>query len=57
MTRRKGFRIIVFVWACVTALPSLLRAAPIDDLIAAAKKEGTVEFFAAGTLGPEARKN
>jgi ABC-type glycerol-3-phosphate transport system substrate-binding protein len=28
-------------------------AAPIDDLIAAAKKEGTVEFFAAGTLGAE----
>jgi ABC-type Fe3+ transport system substrate-binding protein len=28
-------------------------AAPIDDLIAGAKKEGTVEFFAAGTLGAE----
>ena len=28
-------------------------AAPIDDLIAAAKKEGAVEFFAAGTLGAE----
>jgi iron(III) transport system substrate-binding protein len=53
MTRRKGFKIIVFVWTCITALPSLLRAAPLDDLIGAAKKEGTVEFFAAGTLGPE----
>ena len=28
-------------------------AAPIDDLIAATKKEGSVEFFAAGTLGAE----
>jgi iron(III) transport system substrate-binding protein len=28
-------------------------AAPLDDLIAAAKKEGAVEFFAAGTLGAE----
>ena len=28
-------------------------AAPIDDLIAAAKKEGAVECFAAGTLGAE----
>ena len=33
--------------------PSLANAAPIDDLIAAAKKEGAVEFFAAGTLGAE----
>lgn len=35
-----------------TAAPGA-SAAPIDDLIAAAKKEGTVEFFAAGTLGAE----
>jgi hypothetical protein len=36
----------------VSAAP-VAKAAPIDDLIAAAKKEGTVEFFAAGTLGAE----
>ena len=35
-----------------TAAPRVF-AAPIDDLIAAAKKEGSVEFFAAGTLGAE----
>lgn len=35
----------------LAAAPGL--AAPIDDLIAAAKKEGAVEFFAAGTLGAE----
>ena len=35
-----------------TATPVAL-AAPIDDLVTAAKKEGTVEFFAAGTLGAE----
>ena len=29
------------------------QSAPIDDLIAATKKEGTLEFFAAGTLSPE----
>jgi ABC-type Fe3+ transport system substrate-binding protein len=33
--------------------PSPGNTAPIDDLIAAAKKEGAVEFFAAGTLGAE----
>ena len=35
-----------------TAAPRVF-AAPIDDLIAAAKNEGSVEFFAAGTLGAE----
>jgi hypothetical protein len=30
--------------------PSQGNTAPIDDLIAAAKKEGAVEFFAAGAL-------
>jgi tripartite-type tricarboxylate transporter receptor subunit TctC len=36
-----------------TATAQLASAAPIDDLIAAARKEGTVESFAAGTLGAE----
>lgn len=39
--------------ASLVVWPSLANAAPIDDLIAAAKKEGAVEFFAAGTLGAE----
>jgi iron(III) transport system substrate-binding protein len=38
---------------CLSLEPSQGSAAPIDDLIAAAKKEGAVEFFAAGTLGAE----
>jgi ABC-type Fe3+ transport system substrate-binding protein len=41
-----------FFVVTVTAAPAGF-ATPIDDLIAAAKKEGSVEFFAAGTLGAE----
>jgi iron(III) transport system substrate-binding protein len=43
----------VVLAACLSLGPSQGSAAPIDDLIAAAKKEGAVEFFAAGTLGAE----
>lgn len=42
-------RVLIMI-AC-TGSPGF--TAPIDDLIAAAKKEGSVEFFAAGTLGAE----
>jgi hypothetical protein len=28
-------------------------AAPVDDLVAAAKKEGVIEFYGPSTLGPE----
>jgi iron(III) transport system substrate-binding protein len=33
-----------------------VRSAPIDDLIAGAKKEGTIEFYGPSTLGPEGAK-
>lgn len=35
------------------ARPERLLAAPIDDLVAAAKKEGTIEFYAPSTLTPQ----
>ena len=39
--------------AAVVASAQRGLAAPIDELIAAAKKEGTIEFYAASTLSPE----
>lgn len=48
-----------FLVALVVSLAFLLGwlgsapAAPLDDLIAAAKKEGAIEFYAPTTLGPE----
>lgn len=38
---------VTMVWA------NLGVAAPLDDLIAAAKKEGVIEFYGPSTLGPE----
>ena len=32
---------------------SAAQAGPLEDLIAGAKKEGTVEFYGPSTLGPE----
>jgi ABC-type glycerol-3-phosphate transport system substrate-binding protein len=43
---------IGFLLMMASAVPNA-SAAPIDELIAAAKKGGTIEFFAAGTLGAE----
>ncbi len=37
----------------IAAITSLSVAAPIDDLIAGAKKEGTIEFYAPSTLTPQ----
>jgi iron(III) transport system substrate-binding protein len=39
--------LIVFGWT------GWLAAAPVDDLIAGAKKEGVIEFYGPSTLGPE----
>jgi len=33
--------------------PNLTVAAPLDDLVAGAKKEGVIEFYGPSTLGPE----
>ena len=52
MTSWNGLMMLL-LGASLNLWPSLANAAPIDDLIAAAKKEGAVEFFAAGTLGAE----
>lgn len=49
----RNWSMSVVAAVCLSLEPSLGSAAPIDDLIAAAKKEGAVEFFAAGTLGAE----
>ena len=40
----------------VAGVPALAPAASTDELIAAAKKEGTVEYYAPGTLTPKAAK-
>ena len=45
--------LVALLSAGAAVWPSQGNTAPIDDLIAAAKKEGAVEFFAAGTLGAE----
>lgn len=48
-----------FVWPFVLCLalslawPPRAPGAPLDDLVAAAKKEGTIEFYAPTTLGPK----
>jgi iron(III) transport system substrate-binding protein len=34
-------------------LPAVLNGAPLDELIAGAKKEGAIEFYGPSTLGPE----
>ncbi|HXV78653.1 MAG TPA: extracellular solute-binding protein [Candidatus Binatia bacterium] len=48
-------RLLVFVGAITLIGISSLRvsAAPLDDLIAGAKKEGVIEFYGPSTLGPE----
>jgi iron(III) transport system substrate-binding protein len=37
----------------ISASPLLVSGAPLDDLIAGAKKEGVIEFYGPSTLGPE----
>jgi iron(III) transport system substrate-binding protein len=43
------FLLLVLPWVA----PGLARSAPLDDLIAGAKKEGVIEFYGPSTLGPE----
>jgi ABC-type Fe3+ transport system substrate-binding protein len=38
---------------CILGLNGSLTAAPVDDLVAAAKKEKTIEFYAPSTLSPK----
>src|SRR5919109_212201 len=45
-----GFVLSTFL---LGALVERSNAAPIDDLIAGAKKEGVIEFYGPSTLGPE----
>ena len=52
MTWRNWLRMALLT-AGLAVRPSQGNTALIDDLIAAARKEGAVEFFAAGTLGAE----
>ncbi|HEY3167244.1 MAG TPA: hypothetical protein VGK57_08450, partial [Candidatus Binatia bacterium] len=40
----------------ITGLGRTATAAPVDDLIAGAKKEGVIEFYGPSTLGPEGAK-
>lgn len=49
----RNWLMTVSLTAGLAVWPSHGMAAPLDDLIAAAKKEGAVDFFAAGTLGAE----
>jgi hypothetical protein len=46
----RNWLMMVLLTAGLAVWPSQGNTAPIDDLIAAAKKEGAVEFFAAGAL-------
>src|ERR1041385_3250715 len=48
-------KILVQTWACGLLLVfcTAAVAAPIDDLIKAAKQEGTLEFYAPSTLTPQ----
>jgi ABC-type Fe3+ transport system substrate-binding protein len=45
--------LVSFLVISILAGTESLRAAPIDDLVAAAKKEGALEFYAPSTLTPE----
>jgi len=43
------FLALIVTWSA----PHLANGAPLDDLIAGAKKEGVIEFYGPSTLGPE----
>ncbi|MBI2357607.1 MAG: extracellular solute-binding protein [Deltaproteobacteria bacterium] len=52
----KRLRLLVVGAVALGAIVASARhgpAAPIDEMIAAAKKEGTIEFYASSTFGPE----
>ncbi len=52
-------RYFAMFWIAIFAVAGGVRLASadsVDDLVAAAKKEGTVEYYAPGTLTPKAAK-
>ena len=53
MLKRKLFFVWVSVIALIVVSLTSATAAPIDDLIKAAKQEGTLEFYAPSTLTPQ----
>jgi iron(III) transport system substrate-binding protein len=53
MTRLKRLVSCFAVLTAIAVFETLAVAAPIDDLIAGAKKEGAIEFYGPSTLGPE----
>jgi iron(III) transport system substrate-binding protein len=53
MKRLNLLVISVMTFIAVVASVEQAKAAPLDDLVAAAKKEGVIEFYAPSTLTPE----
>ena len=53
MKKRLILRVWLIVFLGFAAWGSAVEAAPLDDLIAGAKKEGSIEFYGPSTLGPE----
>ncbi|HVR17668.1 MAG TPA: hypothetical protein VMS25_15025, partial [Candidatus Limnocylindrales bacterium] len=53
MLKRKLFFVWVSVIALIVVSLTSATAAPIDELIKAAKQEGTLEFYAPSTLTPQ----
>lgn len=49
--RQLSLYVVTLLSIAVSSFPAL--AAPLDDLIAAAKKEGVIEFYGPSTLGPD----
>jgi len=53
MQNSKRVSVYFLLLAICVALAGASNAAPIDELIASAKKEGVIEFYGPSTLGPE----
>lgn len=55
--KKRGLLIAsAMAWLALIGWPDALKAAPMDELIAGAKKEGVIEFYGPSTLGPEGAK-
>ncbi len=50
MTYFRGFWQVITVLVLLSSWPGFIYAAPVDDLIAAAKKEGVIEFYGPSSL-------
>lgn len=53
MKRLKNLSSSILALTIIACWATLGNAAPVDDLIAGAKKEGVIEFYGPSTLGPE----